>query len=1016
MSAAAGKQYELLFQLGAALGSNFNSTFKQAINAQKQLQDSTKKVNDTQKKIDGYQKASNAIAQQQEKMAKLKQEHSDISQKIQMHQRNADQLRAKIEQTGDASGELTAQLVKEENEIEKNTDKLKRNETQMKQCESRINSEQQKLNSLSNELQEAGVNTENLTEENAKLKESYDKLKSTQDRIAEIGAKQAEVKQKIADTKGELLATTAKVAAMGTAFYMGPVKGAMEFETAMQKVSTIADTTKVPLDKLSADVTKLSKETGISAELIAEDVYNAISAGQKTEDAVGFVETSAKLAKAGFAESAQSLDILTTILNAYGMSADKATTVSDMLIQTQNKGKVTVGELSSVMGKIIPTAKSNNVALEQITAGYSIMTAKGIAAAETTTYMNSMLNELGKSGTGADKALRAAAGAGFKDLMANGASLADVLNILQEDAEKSGKSLSDVFGSAEAGKAAVTLLSDGVDGFNDSVQGMIDSTNATQSAFEKVENSAEARMEKAKNSIKILSMTIGQQFLPMVGKAAEKVTEWVNKASDFAAKNPKVVKTLVTAAGALMGLKVAGLGAKLGFLELKSGILTVTGAIQKFKALKMTGSFGKIGAKIGGIISKIGPVPIIVAAIAAAAAAAIIYISTHLEEVRSKIKEVFGDDALATFDKIWAAIQQIGQSFVQLGQQIAPLIGDFVQSILPILIELVMQVGSIIAEFVATVLPILAQILAQVVPLIGQIAQAILPALASIIQALLPVISQVITTILPMVAQTITMVINAIMPLINMILPMLSGLITALTPVIQAVANAISGNLTAAFTAIGGVIQGAITAFQGIINFITGVFTGNWRQAWEGVKQIFSGVFNAIKSIATGVLDGIKNTLSSIGSAISGAASGLKNLVTGGGGKTPGHAKGSSDTEDSFIAGEKGPELITGQPHKVVYTADETKNLFAAQQAAKAAMDAKPAATVATPAANAPTVTPSGSSTKNNITVTQTNQITINGDKPDNLEEILSRNNEKLLQQVDEKLGGDSDERRTRYE
>lgn len=88
------------------------------------------------------------------------------------------------------------------------------------------------------------------------------------------------------------------------------------------------------------------------------------------------------------------------------MSADEVTKVSDLLIQTQNLGKTTVGQLSSSMGKVIPTAKANNVAIDQLCAGYSILTAKGIATAESTTYMNSMLNELGKGGTTADKVLR----------------------------------------------------------------------------------------------------------------------------------------------------------------------------------------------------------------------------------------------------------------------------------------------------------------------------------------------------------------------------------------------------------------------------------------------------------------------------------------------------------------------------------------------------------------------------------------------------------------------------------
>ena len=168
------------------------------------------------------------------------------------------------------------------------------------------------------------------------------------------------------------------------------------YETALAKVSTIADTQAVPLEKFSHEILALSNSTGVAATAIAEDVYNAISAGQASGDAVNFVTNSTMLAKAGFAETSQTLDVLTTILNAYGMSADKVGTVSDMLVQIQNKGKVTVGELSSVMGKIIPTANSYNVSLEQLGATYAIMTSKGTTAAETTTYANSMLNEMGK--------------------------------------------------------------------------------------------------------------------------------------------------------------------------------------------------------------------------------------------------------------------------------------------------------------------------------------------------------------------------------------------------------------------------------------------------------------------------------------------------------------------------------------------------------------------------------------------------------------------------------------------
>lgn len=600
--AGSQKEFELLFKLKASLGGNFNSTFKGAIETQRKLQDSIKSVNSMQSKVDGYTRASNAIEQQRGKLERLQAEHEKVSQKMQAHQTNAERLRAKIEETGDATGELTAQLVREENEVAKNTERLKSNENQIRQTTASIQSQEEQLERMAQELRDAGINTDNLEESNARLQRSYERMRGSQENLNRINSEQAKIKENIAATKTKLLGTVGAIGAVAAALYAGPVQAAQEYETAIAKVSTIADANVVPIEEMSSEIMKLSNTTGIAASQIADDVYNAISAGQQTGDAVNFVSYSTKLAKAGFAESAQTLDVLTTILNAYGMEAEEVSKVSDMLVQTQNKGKVSVGELSSVMGKIIPTANANNVALEQLCAGYAIMTSKGIAAAETTTYMNSMLNELSKSGTTAEKTLRATTGKSFKELMTDGKSMGEVIQILQQEAEKSGKSLNDMFGSAEAGKAAVSLLSGGVEGFNEQVAGMVDSVGATEEAFAKMDQTTEAKMQKAKNSIANLGIVLGQNLLPIVGNLAEKVAAVVVKVSEFAQENPKLVQTALKVAAALAGMKVAGLTAKLGFLQISSGIKDAQKILELFK-IKAIGLSG-IGSKVVGFITK----------------------------------------------------------------------------------------------------------------------------------------------------------------------------------------------------------------------------------------------------------------------------------------------------------------------------------------------------------------------------------------------------------------------------
>ena len=63
---------------------------------------------------------------------------------------------------------------------------------------------------------------------------------------------------------------------------------------------------------------------------------------------------------------------------------------------------------------------------------------------------------------------------------------------------------------------------------------------------------------------------------------------------------------------------------------------------------------------------------------------------------------------------------------------------------------------------------------------------------------------------------------------------------------------------------IASVLTGLFEVLDGVIDFIEGVFTGNWSQAWEGVKKIFSGIWDAIKGIAETTINAISGFLDRI--------------------------------------------------------------------------------------------------------------------------------------------------------
>lgn len=421
-------------------------------------------------------------------------------------------LANKIEETTrkyKESVEATGKNSKESKELAKELKGLKEDYAQNTKA---IESNANKLNNAETKLN----NSKKALLENKKALEEVNKEleKSKLDKFTEGLGKAGEKAGKISD---KMKPASVAITGFGTAATMASVG----FEESMAKVSTIADDTEVPLDDLRKGIMDLSNQTGISCDEIANNVYDAISAGQKTGDAVNFVSNSTKLAKSGFAEAGQALDILTTILNSYGMKADEVTKVSDTLIQTQNLGKVTVGELSSDMGKVIPTAKSLGVNLSQVASGYAIMTAKGVKSAETTTYMNSMLNELGKSGTVASKALQSATGKTFPELIKSGKSVGDVLNSMDKYAKKNKKSLSDMFGSAEAGKAALLLSENSGKDFNNMLKQMNDSSGATEKAFKKMSSTTQYSLTSALNQGKNALIGFGDVIAPFISLAAQ---------------------------------------------------------------------------------------------------------------------------------------------------------------------------------------------------------------------------------------------------------------------------------------------------------------------------------------------------------------------------------------------------------------------------------------------------------------------------------------------------------------
>lgn len=79
--------------------------------------------------------------------------------------------------------------------------------------------------------------------------------------------------------------------------------------------------------------------------------------------------------------------------------------------------------------------------------------------------------------------------------------------------------------------------------------------------------------------------------------------------------------------------------------------------------------------------------------------------------------------------------------------------------------------------------------------------------------------------------------------------PLIDKIVKILVPAIRNNFNLILDIIGTIVNGIGGVIQNLLKMLNGVIDFLVGVFTGDWRRAWEGVSKVFEGIMGGLESI-----------------------------------------------------------------------------------------------------------------------------------------------------------------------
>lgn len=316
-------------------------------------------------------------------------------------------------------------------------------------------------------------------------------------------------------TKSLTVPIVASTTAMGLAS-----KKAIEFDNGMREVLTLLpELGNESFEKLKNQALSFSKDIGKAPEETVKALYQALSAGIPRENVFEFLKTAGEASIAGVSDLKTSVDGLTSVTNAYGSEILNAQKASDIMFQTVKLGKTDFTQLSNSLFNVIPIASAIGVQFEDIGAAIAAMTAQGVPTSVATTQIRQSLVELNKEGSVAYETFKQISGESFKDFIAGGGNLQEALQMMSDYAEKTGKEVTSMFSSVEAGNAVLALSGKNASKFKDYLDQVRNSVGATSEAFKKIDDGPARQFERLQAELSALVIELGNNALPLINES-----------------------------------------------------------------------------------------------------------------------------------------------------------------------------------------------------------------------------------------------------------------------------------------------------------------------------------------------------------------------------------------------------------------------------------------------------------------------------------------------------------------
>lgn len=344
----------------------------------------------------------------------------------------------------------------------------------------------------------------------------------------------------LANAADSLLRLDAALAALAIGGMALAINKSSEFNSQFALISTSISATGRNLATYRQDILDYSTGSAKSISDINAALYTAAQAGIKYGESLEFIGNAEKLAVANKADLNKTVDLMTSVMNAYGFSVSETGRVSDVLFQSTLIGKQTIDSLAQSMGLVVGIAATAKVSFETLSAGIATLTSKGMETSEAITGIKGVLTTI-MSPSEQVKNAAAAMGLTFSAASLQSRGLAGTLQDVMAATAGSTDKMVALFPEVRAMNAAMLLTGDGMKFFNDAMLSIGNSAGATEEAYKKMVNTFSVQSQMILNTLNVLLVDFGTRLEPVaadVGSGLNAVLRGFDQAFKAGAFDP----------------------------------------------------------------------------------------------------------------------------------------------------------------------------------------------------------------------------------------------------------------------------------------------------------------------------------------------------------------------------------------------------------------------------------------------------------------------------------------------